>query len=179
MPVRDETCPVPPKSVVPASAEPTNFSPPNFRTVRPLAELIDGTKRMLLTLYEPQRFYDRVFDSLERWQVQPEQKATAHSLLYVLSVMLKSVWRQGVMSGYRRAYWRFLGRLVRRWGMVPQKRALGFELALSGHHFISYARQVAETMEAESRQAIQHKLPDFVPEPDGLAPNPVPVGSVP
>jgi len=165
--------------LVPASAEPTNFSPPNFRTVRPLAELIDGTKRMLLTLYEPQRFYDRVFDSLERWQVQPEQKATAHSLLYVLSVMLKSVWRQGVMSGYRRAYWRFLGRLVRRWGMVPQKRALGFELALSGHHFISYARQVAETMEAESRQAIQHKLPDFVPEPDGLAPNPVPVGSVP
>ena len=41
----------------------------------PLSELLDGTKRMLLTLYDPRRFYERVLDSLERWQVQPEQKA--------------------------------------------------------------------------------------------------------
>jgi radical SAM superfamily enzyme YgiQ (UPF0313 family) len=159
--------------LVPASAEPTNFSPPNFRTVLPLGELLSGTKRMLLTLYDPRRFYSRVFDSLERWQVQPEQKATAHSLLYLLSVMFKSVWRQGVLSGYRRAYWHFLGRLVMRWGLIPQKRALGFELALSAHHFIRYAQQVAETMEAESRRANQATRPGFRP-----AANLLPIGSV-
>ncbi len=30
---------------------------------------------------------------------------------------------------------------------------LGFELALSGHHFIRYARPVAESLEAEIRVA--------------------------
>jgi len=165
--------------LVPASAEPSNFSPPNFRTVLPLDELLAGTKRMLFTLYEPRRFYDRVFDSLERWQVQPEQKATAHSLRYLLSVMFKSVWRQGVMSGYRRVYGSFLVRLMMRWGLNPQKRALGFELAVSGHHFIRYARQVAETMEAESRRAIQFNRSGFGSQTDGPAPNPVAIGTVP
>src|SRR6202158_5047813 len=52
--------------LIQSSPEPSNFSPPNFRTVLPLPELLDGLKRMLLTLYEPCRFYDRVLDSLER-----------------------------------------------------------------------------------------------------------------
>ncbi len=165
--------------LVQANPEPSNFSPPNFRTVLPLSELLGGTKRMLLTLYDPSRFYKRVFDSLERWQVQPEQKAPDHSLLYLLRVVFKSVWRQGVLSGYRRAYWHFLGRLMMRWGSNPQKRRLGFELALSGHHFIRYARQIAETLEAESCRAIQLKRPEFVPQTDGQAPNLVRIDSVP
>ncbi len=98
--------------IVPESSEPSNFSSPNFRTVLPLPELLAGTKRMLLALYDPQRFYERVFDSLERLQLQPEQRTPALSLLYLLRVMFKSLWRQGVLSGYRRAYWRFLRRLM-------------------------------------------------------------------
>ena len=159
--------------------EPSNFEPPNFRTVLPLPELLDGTKRMLLALYDPHRFYQRVLDSLERWQLQPEQRAPALSLLYLLSVLLKSVWKQGVLSGYRRAYWRYMRRLILRWGLHPQKRRLGFELALSGHHFIRYARQVAETLEAEGRRAIQFKHPGYVPQPDRQAPNLVQINSVP
>jgi radical SAM superfamily enzyme YgiQ (UPF0313 family) len=135
------------------NAEPSNFDPPNFRTVLPLPQLLDGTKRMLLTLYDPRRYYQRVVDSLERWGLQPEQKASAISLPYLLRVVFKSFWRQGVLSGYRLAYWNFLRRLMLRWGLDPQKRRLGFELALSGHHFIRYSRQVAETLETESRRA--------------------------
>ena len=157
--------------LVQESSEPSNFSPPNFRTVLPLPELLAGTKRMLLTLYDPRRFYERVFDSLERWQLQPEQRTPALSWLYLLRVMFKSVWRQGVLSGYRRAYWRFLRRLMIRWGLDPQKRRLGFELALSGHHFIRYARHVAETLEVEGHRAIQVKRPGFVPPSDGQRPN--------
>jgi radical SAM superfamily enzyme YgiQ (UPF0313 family) len=165
--------------LVPESSEPSNFSPPNFRTLLPLPELLAGTKRMLLTLYDPRRFYERVFDSLERLQLQPEQRAPALSLLYLLRVLSKSVWRQGVLSGYRRAYWRFLRRLMIRWGLDPQKRQLGFELALSGHHFIRYAGHVAETLEAEGRRAIQFKRPGFVPQSDGQWPNLVQINSVP
>ena len=165
--------------IVPESSEPSNFSSPNFRTVLPLPELLAGTKRMLLALYDPQRFYERVFDSLERLQLQPEQRAPELSWLYLLRVMFKSLWRQGVLSGYRRAYWRFLRRLMICWGLDPQKRRLGFELALSGHHFIRYARHVAETLEAEGRRAIHFKLPGFVPQSDGQGPNLVQINSVP
>jgi hypothetical protein len=132
----------------------------------------------MLTLYDPRRFYQRVFDSLERWQTQPEQQATALSSLYMLRVVFKSVWRQGVLSGYRRAYWHFLGQLMMRWGLNPHKRRFGFELALSGHHFIRYARQVAEILEAESCRAIQFNSTGFVPETDGQAPNMVRIESV-
>ena len=43
--------------LVQSNPEPSNFDPPNFRTVLPLPDLLAGTKRMLLTFYEPQRFY--------------------------------------------------------------------------------------------------------------------------
>jgi radical SAM superfamily enzyme YgiQ (UPF0313 family) len=165
--------------LVPENPEPSNFSPPNFRTVLPLPELLAGTKRMLLRLYDPRRFYERVFDSLERWQLQPEQKAPALSLLYLLRVVFKSMWKQGVLSGYRRAYWRFLRRLMIRWGLDPQKRRRGFELALSGHHFIRYARHVAEILEAERGRAIQFKRPTFAPQSDGPGPNLVRINSAP
>ncbi|MGC1829276.1 MAG: B12-binding domain-containing radical SAM protein [Candidatus Acidiferrales bacterium] len=159
--------------------EPSNFDPPNFRTVLPLPDLLDGTKRMLLALYDPRRFYERVLDSLERWQLQPEQRAPALSLLYLSRVLLKSFWKQGVLSVYRRAYWGFLRRLVLRWGLHARKRRLGFELALSGHHFIRYARQVAESLEAESRRAIRFMRPGFVPPSDGQTRNLVQINSVP
>ncbi len=84
-----------------------------------------------------------------------------------------------MLSGYRRAYWRFLRRLMIRWGLDPQKRRLGFELALSGHHFIRYARHVAETLEAEGHRAIQVKRPGFVPPSDGQLPNLVQINGLP
>jgi radical SAM superfamily enzyme YgiQ (UPF0313 family) len=159
--------------------EPSNFDPPNFQTVLPLHELLEGTKRMLLTLYDPRRFYERVLDSLERWQLQPEQKASALSFPYLWRVLLKSVWKQGVLSGDRRAYWHYMRRLMLRWGLDSRKRRLGFELALSGHHFIRYARQVAESLEAESLRAIEFLRPGFVPPSDGPAPNLAQITSVP
>ncbi|HAH66503.1 MAG TPA: hypothetical protein DCL72_13745, partial [Rhizobiales bacterium] len=86
---------------------------------------------------------------------------------------------QGVLSGYRRAYWRFFGRLILRCGLNPQKRRLGFELALSGHHFIRYARKVAETLEAESCRATPVTRPEFAPQQThGQAANLVLIDSV-
>jgi len=151
--------------------ESSNFSPPNFRTVLPLPELLEGLKRMLLTLYDPRRFYKRVLDSLERWHAYPEQKPPVLSLPYRFKVIFKSVWRQGVLSEYRRAYWHFLGRLILRWGLDLRKRQLGFELALSGHHFINYARQVAETLESESFRPLQLEGPEMLLRTDDPAPN--------
>jgi hypothetical protein len=40
-------------------------------------------------------------------------------------------------------------------------------LALSGHHFIRYARQIADALESESRKAVRFMDPGFVPRPEG------------
>jgi len=146
--------------------------------VLPLSELLDGLKQMLLTLYDPRLFYKRVLDSLERWHAHPEQKAPVLSFPYRLRVILKSFWRQGVLSGYRRSYWHFLGLLMLRWGLDVRKRQLGFELALSGHHFISYARQVAETLESESFRAAQLERSEILFQTDGPAANLVRIDGV-
>jgi len=145
--------------LLPSNPEPSNFDPPNFRTVLPLPELLDGTKRMLLALYEPRCFYQRVLDSLDRWQLRAEQRASRISPLYLLKALLKSFWKQGVLSDYRGAYWGYMRRLMLRWGLHPEKRRLGFELALSGHHFIRYARMVAGSLDTESRRAVQSARP--------------------
>jgi len=149
----------------------TNFTPPNFRTVLPLPELLKGVRRMLLRLYDPRQFYERALESLERWQVRAEQKAPVLSLLYQLKVLFKSICRQGVLPGYRQAYWRFVVRLLRRWGLNPLKRRLGFELALSGHHFIRYAKSVAETLESESQRAAHSSDPELLRQTDLQAAN--------
>jgi Domain of unknown function (DUF4070) len=94
-------------------------------------------------------------------------------------VILKSVWTQGVLSSYRWAYWRFWRRLILRWGANPQKRRLGFELALSGHHFIQYAQQVAETLDAETSRCIQMSALEFTSRFDGPPASLIQIDSAP
>jgi len=40
-------------------------------------------------------------------------------------------------------------RLLGRWSFNPPKLSLGFTILLSGHHFISYARNVVAQLESE------------------------------
>jgi hypothetical protein len=68
---------------------------------------------------------------------------------YQARLFFVSLWRQGVRSNYRLAYWRFLGILVWRWSRQPAKVWLGFMVLLSGHHFLNYARQVTGELEQE------------------------------
>jgi len=63
------------------------------------------------------------------------------------------MWRQGVRSNYRYAYWRFLSRLVWKWSREPAKLWLGFMVLLSAHHFLIYSRQVADALEQEANSS--------------------------
>jgi hypothetical protein len=67
--------------------------------------------------------------------------------------------------------WRSFGRLMLRCGLNPQKRRqrrLGFELVLSGHHFIRYARNIFENLEAEA-VGLQFTHSEFVRQTEGQA----------
>jgi len=131
----------------------TNFNAPNFRTAMPLATLLHGLSALLGELYEPTAYFRRALRSLEVWQTKPSQADPDAPLLHELRLMASSMWTQGVRSGYRREYWTFLGTIVRRYRADPVKLGRGLSLLISAHHFLIYARQVADELERECEKA--------------------------
>jgi radical SAM superfamily enzyme YgiQ (UPF0313 family) len=127
----------------------TNFDPPNFKTLMPLPVLLRGFRETLDSLYSPSAFYDRAYRSLVQWKTAGHQKATRYGLRYNVEVVARSIWQQGILSSYRKEYWKFLFRLLRHWAFDPPKLWLGYTLLLSGHHFIRYSKSVVAELEAE------------------------------
>jgi hypothetical protein len=125
----------------------SNFSAPNFRTKLPLPVLLRGLSRLLFDLYDPKAFFDRALRSLEVWRPQKTQHPPELPMSYNLRVLFSSMWRQGVRSQYKQAYWRFLGILIWRWTKEPAKQWLAFMVLLSAEHFLVYSREVAADLE--------------------------------
>jgi len=124
----------------------TNFAMPNFQTVLPRSLIVGGLAGMLGALYEPEAFYQRAARSLVHWNPSKQQRAPPMRLGYMVKAILRSLWRQGIASRYRNAYWTFLVELCVRWRRDPTKLWWGFGLLLSGEHFIKYAAEVAHEL---------------------------------
>ena len=154
----------------------SNFDRPNFRTLLPLPVLLQGMRQTLLSLYSPSAFYDRAYRSLMQWETREqhvvgsgkaEEKATPYPLSLMLGILVRSVYRQGILSSYRREYWKFLLQILRRWPRSSAKLSMGITMLLSGHHFIKYAQEVATGLEAELRkQAAEQPAGRFRPSFD-------------
>ncbi len=129
----------------------SNFSAPNFRTTMPLNTLLNGLSGLLFDLYTPEAYFQRAFRSLQLWKTRPSQKPPELPMSYNLRLLVNSMWTQGVRSPYKRAYWKFLGRVVRHYATDPTKLWMGTMILLAGHHFLIYAREVA----AELAQSIR------------------------
>ncbi|HET7212998.1 MAG TPA: radical SAM protein [Terriglobia bacterium] len=140
----------------------SNFDPPNFKTLIPLPVLLKGFKETLSSLYAPSAFYDRCYRSLRQWKAREPQKSPEIPLGPMLGILVRSIVRQGLLSNYRGAYWRFLVRLIGRWLFVPRKLSFGFAMLLSGHHFIPYARRVTGQLEIElDKCPIEQEAPEL------------------
>jgi hypothetical protein len=141
------------------SAATSNFDPPNFRTLIPLPVLLKGFRGLLLSLYDAPAFYDRCYRSLLQWKTRLPQKAPDIPLWPKLGIVVRSILRQGFLSSYRKAYWKFLLRIHAHWLFEPAKLSLGFAMLLSGHHFIRYAKTVAAQLEGELNRLSTEKEP--------------------
>ncbi len=133
----------------------SNFSAPNFETVMPLPVLLHGLADLLARLYQPEAYFARSVRSLEAWNPDPRQKPPEMPFLYTLKMLAKSMWKQGLRSSYRTAYWKFTWTLITRWSLQPSRLWLGFMVLLSAQHFVLYAREVAEDLEQECRNREQ------------------------
>jgi hypothetical protein len=145
----------------------SNFSAPNFRTVMPLPMLLHGLSGLLADLYEPGAYFRRALRSLEVWKTRASQTVPDTPVSHDLRLMVSSMWTQGVRGGYRLAYWSFLGTIVRRYRNNPVKLGRGLSLLVSAHHFLIYARQVADELERECAKARETghatSTPELVP----------------
>jgi hypothetical protein len=112
---------------------------------------LGGLSQLLFWLYQPKPFFDRAFRSLEVWRTRPTQKPPALPLSYKLRMLAASMWKQGVRSSYRRAYWQFLGKLILRFWRDDAKMWMGILVLLSAQHFLVYAREVTAELERECK----------------------------
>jgi len=122
------------------------FKPPNFRTQMPLRTLLAGNRQTLRTIYAPPVYFARSLRSLEEWT-----PSEYHHLprLNVVAVLGRSFVKQGLLSSYRREYWKFLFAVVRRWRGQRKRLWLGFSMLIAAHHFLRYAQQVAAELDLE------------------------------
>jgi radical SAM superfamily enzyme YgiQ (UPF0313 family) len=151
----------------------SNFSAPDFRTIMPLPVLLHGLSGLLAALYAPDAFFARASRSLEAWHPRATQRPPDSPLGYTLRVLFASMWTQGIRSNYRLPYWRFLGRVVWTWSRQPAKLWLAFMVMLSAHHFVVYAREVADELERECAGA-PRVVPALLDEGQALQVEPVP-----
>jgi radical SAM superfamily enzyme YgiQ (UPF0313 family) len=133
----------------------TNFSAPNFRPRMPLPTLLRGLSELLADLYEPSAYFQRALRSLEVWKTKPSQTVPDTPMSQDLRLLASSMWTQGVRSGYRRAYWGFLGTIFHRYRKNPVKLGMGLGLLVAAHHFLIYARQVADELQRECAKALE------------------------
>jgi len=129
--------------------------------VLPLTVLLRGLSGLLVKLYEAEPFFDRALRSLEKWRPRDTQIPPDLPVRYNLRVLFTSIWKQGVRSDYRYAYWRFLWLLVWKWSRQPAKLWLGFMVLLSAHHFVIYSHQVARELEVEAESWLREPDPSL------------------
>ncbi len=123
---------------------------PNFRTVLPVLVLLKGFQKTLRAIYDPAKFYERAWRSLQDWQPQGCQRpAQQPGLADQVIIVLRSMWHQGIRSGYRRAYWKYFLRIGAHCLTDRAKLWLGFTILISGHHFIPYAKELDQRVENE------------------------------
>jgi radical SAM superfamily enzyme YgiQ (UPF0313 family) len=134
-------------------------TPPNFRTSMDPQTLLAGLAKTVATIYEPRRFYERAWRSLEQWDTQRCQRAPSRPTLpAVLAILARSIWHQGLRSSYRKTYWKYFLKALGRYGLNRPKIWLAGTILISGHHFIPYASELVQKIKMEE-EMLQAKTP--------------------
>ncbi len=125
-------------------------TPPNFRTLMEPNVLLRGFGSTVAAIYDPETFYARAWRSLQSWKSKryqhPAQQPTA---LTIAGILARSIWRQGLRSSYRKAYWKYFFKILTRFPLNRPKLWMGVTILISGQHFIPYAGELARKVETE------------------------------
>ena len=156
----------------------SDSTPPNFQTILPPLVLLKGFQKTLASIYDPTKFYERAWRSLQFWQTRNCQRpAQQPGWVDIAKIMLRSIWHQGLRSSYRRPYWKYLLRLVTRCSTDPAKIWIGCTTLIAGHHFIPYAKEVVQRVEGNIAEINNEELGQVKGELPEIGNGPIPAAS--
>ncbi len=114
-----------------------NFGRANFRTIMPEKVLLNGYKKLLADVYDPDAYYARCLRVLELW---PSKRPSRFRfpIGYALGTLLRTIWRQGVRAPYRGAFWRFVATALWR---VPRLLPRFVSQVVNGEHAIRFTHE--------------------------------------
>jgi hypothetical protein len=101
----------------------------NFIPKMDSEELLAGYRRIMQTIYTPREYFERASAFLS----QLGEAARAPLVFSDMMAVVRSLWRQGLRSNYRKEYWKFLAQTLQRHRQHLDK---AITLAIMGHHFI-------------------------------------------
>jgi hopanoid C-2 methylase len=113
----------------------------NVRFLRPYDEVVATWRRCIAYAYEPERLFARFAHQIEATypnrMVGPARgKLTINNLRGALVLAFNVVVRVGLLSDYRRPFWRVARRALRR-GQIDAVLGMGFV----AHHLIQFSRE--------------------------------------
>ena len=124
-----------------------NFGRTNFKTRLPEPVLLDGYARLLAQLYDPDAYFARCLRVLELWP-RHRRSQFRFPFLYAAGTLMRVIWRMGIRAPYRGAFWRFMGKVLRR---GPSLLARSAAHAVNGEHVIRFTREDVLPRLAEAR----------------------------
>jgi radical SAM superfamily enzyme YgiQ (UPF0313 family) len=107
----------------------------NFIPKMDTQQLIEGYRRILRTIYNPEEYFERASACLSQLGATAKTPVVFSDLMAVA----RSLWRQGFLADYRMEYWKFIGQAMRR---HRQHLHQAFTLAIMGHHFFELVNAV-------------------------------------
>ncbi|MGH9358532.1 MAG: B12-binding domain-containing radical SAM protein [Terriglobia bacterium] len=107
----------------------------NFVPKMDAGELLAGYKQILKTIYNPEEYFDRAIAFLSHLGEAARDPVCFSDMMAVV----RSFWRQGMRSDYRKEYWKFIARAARHHRQHLDK---AMTLAIMGHHFFALTAAV-------------------------------------
>ncbi len=113
----------------------------NVKFLRPYEELIGDWLRLISEVYEPEALYERYETQTIRTYPNrrrprfPLRQVTPRNLRRAFSILSRLIWQVGILSNYRRVFWRMFRNQLRQ-GLIENI----FQIALVGHHLIMYTQ---------------------------------------
>ncbi len=124
-----------------AETEGDPFVLPNFIPKMGLRRILDGYRKLIARLYDPVEFFARALVEIAEWK----QGRRRRNRWCEYRAALRSIWRQGLCSSYRRQYWRFIVKFI-----FTGKLGRAFATAICFYHFHAYTQRVVlPRLEAE------------------------------
>ena len=117
-------------------SEGDSFGRPNFKTALDEVELLEGYRHLLQSIYSPESFFAR---SLRSMELRPlDHGRFRREWTHAVACLARSLFHQGIVSGYRKQYWKFLLDTMRR---APKRIGRAIALAINGEHMIRYTAE--------------------------------------